>query len=146
MLLSVLAATVLSSSPPSLLFARYHATPKSCYDGDTCTMDLHLGLGVTLTSASIRLCDIDTPELRGPEKERAQAARKRVIELTMVADRVEVWVPQKMRCGPSKCDKSDKYGRILGWIIADGIEVNRLLVKEGLAEPYMEQCAKQSPR
>ena len=52
----------------------YRATVTSVYDGDTCTVDLDLGLSITLHKQKIRLHRINAPELRGRSKRRAGAA------------------------------------------------------------------------
>ena len=42
----------------------YKAYVRSVYDGDTITVDIDVGFGITLTSQKIRLRGIDTPEVR----------------------------------------------------------------------------------
>jgi micrococcal nuclease len=58
-------------SPPY----HYRATVTSVYDGDTCTVDLDLGLSITLHKQKIRLNRINAPELRGRSQRRGRAAR-----------------------------------------------------------------------
>ncbi len=53
----------------------YRATVTSVYDGDTCTVDLDLGLSITLHKQKIRLNRINVPELRGHSQRRGRAAR-----------------------------------------------------------------------
>jgi len=47
----------------------YRARVTKVYDGDTITVDIDLGFHVGLKSEKIRLYRIDTPEVRGPERE-----------------------------------------------------------------------------
>ena len=43
----------------------YRAVVISVYDGDTCRMDIDLGLDIWQKNEKIRLVRINTPELRG---------------------------------------------------------------------------------
>jgi len=117
-----------------------------CYDGDTCTLDFHLsadvGLGIILgsifTRQPVRLCDIDTPEMRGGTDETKAAAvkaRDTLLAWLKAAKQVKFMVPQN-----TKGDMKGKYGRWLGYLLADGVNLNQKLVEEGLAEPYKEKC------
>lgn len=126
----------------------YDVTLIDCYDGDTCTLDFHLsaeaGMGITLGAVlagqKVRLCDIDTPELRGGTEETKAAAAKARDTLFMwakTARRLQFKVPQK-----NGSDAKGKYGRWLGYLIADGADLNQRLLDEGLAEPYSESCLK----
>ena len=84
-------------------------------DGDTLT------LLVDNTQHKIRLSDIDTPERKQPFGNRAKQAlselafgkHARVVEVTV-----------------------DRYGRIVGRVYVDGLDVNRELVAGGLAWVY----------
>ncbi len=42
---------------------KYPAKVNSCYDGDTCDVELNLGLGVSLTE-KVRFFGLDCPEIR----------------------------------------------------------------------------------
>lgn len=124
----------------SLLLAGLPATPKysvykidviSVYDGDTLTADIYLGLGVLLLKEKIRLCGINAPEWR-PLRTRKEATitRDRLLELVNTATVVEVLVPhEKFR---------DNFGRVLGYIVGDGVNLNYQLRDEGLAKPYRD--------
>ena len=46
----------------------YRARVKSVYDGDTCTVDIDLGLRVWLKGEKLRLYGINASELRGSER------------------------------------------------------------------------------
>ena len=53
----------------------YRALVRSVYDGDTCTMDIDLGLGTWIHGEKIRLLRINAPELKGATHEVGLAAR-----------------------------------------------------------------------
>ena len=59
----------------------YNAIVTKVYDGDTITVDIDLGLGVWLKKQTIRLYGINTPELRGDEREEGLESRAELIEL-----------------------------------------------------------------
>ncbi len=106
----------------------YNAEVISVYDGDTIKAVLDLGMSVN-RKVSCRLYGIDTPELRSKmasEKQAAYTARDRVRDLVLGKSVVL-----------ESISKPDKYGRLLVRVWAeDGVCVNDLLVKEGLALPY----------
>ena len=103
---------------------RESVTIKSCYDGDTCR---------TTTGEKIRLACIDTPELRGKraQPERAKAARERlrgmVVGRTVNLRRIT----------------TDRYGRTVGELYVDGMNVQQAMVASRHAEiywKYSHQC------
>lgn len=107
----------------------YKAHCTAAYDGDTITVDIDLGFNSWMRDQKIRLFGIDTPELRGEERPEGLVSRDRVLELILDRD-VEL---ESIR------DRSGKYGRWLGIITflneeGETINLNALLVKEGLAE------------
>ncbi len=129
-------------------FKRYYATFHSCYDGDTCYFNFHLsapvGLGVSLGAVfpkqGVRLCDIDTPEMRGGTEETkaaARLARDTISSWLKAAKHIEIEIPQKNNCDYTthvNCDRTEKYGRWLGYLWADGVNLNKKLLEEGLAK------------
>lgn len=104
----------------------YRAHVVSVYDGDTVTAVVDLGFHVS-QEMTLRLCGIDTPEVRGEERPQGIVARDRLRELILDKDVV-------IR---TKKDKREKYGRYLATVYVNGVDVNALLVDEGLAEQYM---------
>jgi endonuclease YncB( thermonuclease family) len=124
-----------------------------CYDGDTCTFHILLetrttdmGMGieevtlVKMVHQKVRLCDISAPEIR-PLKTRAEATKSRDQLVAWINDakRLELWMPQK-KCGDHLCGKKGKYGRWLGYVFADGINLNAKMVEAGLATSYALKC------
>ena len=99
-------------------------TIRSCYDGDTCR---------TTDGERIRLACIDTPELRGKraQPERARAARDQL--RTMVVGR---------SVGLRRIT-TDRYGRTVGELFVDGMNVQQAMVARRHAEiywKYASQC------
>ena len=74
----------------------------------------------------LRLYGIDTPELRGEEREQGIVVRDILREMILGK---EVTIR-------SYKDKQGKYGRYLANIIVDGLDLNQWLVDNGHAEPY----------
>jgi len=113
----------------------YRANVVSVYDGDTCTVDIDLGLKTWLHGEKLRLNRINTPELRGEEREQGLVARDFLREL--VLDH-EVLL-QTIR------DKKGKYGRYLAelWIMGnDGKwqNVNDIMISSGHAKYYQNNA------
>jgi endonuclease YncB( thermonuclease family) len=99
-------------------------TIRNCYDGDTCR---------TTDGERIRLACIDTPELRGKraQPERARAARDQL--RTMVVGR---------SVGLRRIT-TDRYGRTVGELFVDGMNVQQAMVASRHAEiywKYASQC------
>jgi micrococcal nuclease len=111
-------------SPPF----HYRATVTSVYDGDTCTVDLDLGLSITLHKQKIRLNRINAPELRG----RSQRGAVLPVISCVVSSKEKEVLLQTIK------DRKGKYGRYLGEIwVKQGrrmVNVNDLLVTEGHAK------------
>jgi micrococcal nuclease len=106
----------------------YRAEIVSVYDGDTCTADLDLGLGVWVRGEKLRLLRINAPEMRGDEKEAGTVSRDFLRERILGK---EVFV-QTVK------DSRGKYGRYLAEIWLEQtpgtwINVNDVLVDAGHA-------------
>lgn len=106
------------------------------YDGDTCWAVFHHD--GEYYRHKIRLAGIDAPEMRPAlsikdhkrelekEKERAERAKKELERL--ILDKIVT----------IRCRQDDKYGRILGVILVDNINVNEHMVDKGYAVKYMQ--------
>lgn len=101
---------------------RYRAVVTDVYDGDTMTADIDLGFRITMHKQKIRLYGIDTPEVRGTDKEMGLIA-KRYLSDEVLGREIELETYK---------DKSGKYGRWLG-IIHTGRNINKEMVDLGLA-------------
>lgn len=84
----------------------YKAKVVSVYDGDTCTIDIDLGLHTWIRTEKIRLNRINAPELRG--KERAKGLASRDFLKSLILDKEIIIETIK--------DTKEKYGRYLGEI------------------------------
>ena len=99
-------------------------TISSCYDGDTCR---------TSVDERIRLACIDTPELQGKraKPKRARAARDHLKGM-VVGKSVSL-----------RRITTDRYGRTVGELFIDGINVQQAMVTSRHAEiswKYASQC------
>lgn len=101
---------------------QYRARIVSVYDGDTITADVDLGLGIELTNQKFRLLGVDTPELRGEERELGLQVRDEVRKLLPEGSEVLLITDR---------DKKGKYGRWLVVVIANNLNVNEWLVSKG---------------
>ena len=111
------------------VFARdYPATVTDVYDGDTITVTVDLGMDVFIAGQKMRLLGIDTPELRGVEREDGLKVRDFVREL-ILNKKIVIQIPDEGR-------KKGKYGRWLCIVLIDGKNLNKLLVEKGFAREY----------
>lgn len=98
------------------------------YDGDTVTFNIpnvHPLIGEKIT---IRVAEIDTPELRSKnpcERQLALLAKERVATLLLESEDIRLHNIQR-----------GKYFRILAQIHADEVSVGEVLIRENLAIPY----------
>jgi micrococcal nuclease len=104
----------------------YKAKLDRVVDGDT--IDAHINLGFDITiHKRIRLAGIDTPESRTrdlEEKARGLASKDRLVELLGEGD----FILESKEVG--------KYGRVLGTLHVEDVNVNETLVEEGFAVEY----------
>jgi micrococcal nuclease len=105
---------------------QYRAKIIKVYDGDTVTAMVDLGF-YHFQQMKFRLYGIDTPELRGEERERGLVVRD--IVRSMILDKEVIINSYK--------DKQEKYGRYLANIIIGDIDLNKWLVDNGHAKEYM---------
>jgi micrococcal nuclease len=89
-------------------------------------LDISLGFNITMHKQKARLLGINTPEVRGKEREAGLVSRDRLRELIDGKDIIIA----------THKDRGGKYGRLLATIYLDGVNINQLLVDEGLAEVY----------
>ena len=97
------------------------------YDADTIMdMEVDLGFGVQLTITG-RLLGINAPELRGAERPNGLASRDWLKHKMDTAKSISI------ETKPSSERQTGKYGRWLITVWADGVNLNDLMVAEGLA-------------
>ena len=97
-------------------------------DGDTCDVKIDLGFDV-FYKTRVRLHGINAPESRTRDKEekvKGLAAKARLIELLEEHDNEFILISHGV----------GKYGRCLGEIIVDDININQKLITEGHAKEY----------
>lgn len=93
--------------------------PIYVYDGDT----------IRIGSERIRIIGLDTPEIgsgaRCAAEQRGAVAARAELERMLFRARVTI-----------RRDGTDRYGRTLAYVYADGENVARALISAGLARPY----------
>ena len=105
-------------------FARFYpATVTKAYDGDTITLTIDLGMGISMTER-VRLYGINAPELRGSERVDGLKSRDALRKLIL---------NKEVRLETLKNDKKGKYGRLIGIIYVGDINVNKWMVKNNYA-------------
>jgi micrococcal nuclease len=106
----------------------YKAVIVEVYDGDTYKADIDLGMGVIKRKEKIRLAFVDTPELKGEERERGLEVRDHVKELIL---NKEVYI-QTFK------DRKGKWGRYIAdiYLEADPRSLSEYLIENNMAEWY----------
>jgi len=114
----------------------YNCTVTRVVDGDTIDVILDLGFSV-LHKCRVRLYGIDTPESRTKnqdEKARGKLAAKYLKD--SINNGTEIILRSKLK------DSKGKYGRVLGEIIVDNININQSMIEKYLAVQYTGQSKK----
>lgn len=106
----------------------YRARVTAVHDGDTCTVDIDLGMTIWKRAETVRLARINAPELSGASARRGAASRDHLKELIEGKDIILATIR----------DKREKYGRYLGeiWLKRGRglVNVNDVMVEAGHAE------------
>ena len=111
----------------------YSCTVNRIVDGDTCDVVLDLGFDI-LYKSRVRLYGIDTPESRTrnkDEKVRGKMASAFLKEAVESGDKIVIETKLK--------DSRGKLGRVLGNIVADGVNINEAMIENHLAVAYFGQ-------
>jgi len=114
----------------------YNCTVTRVVDGDTIDVILDLGFSV-LHKCRVRLYGIDTPESRTrnkDEKARGKLAAKYLED--SIKNGTEIILRSKLK------DSKGKYGRVLGEIVVDNININQSMIEKYLAVRYTGQSKK----
>ena len=107
----------------------YKIELKRVIDGDTIIADIDLGFDVKLSNESIRLHGIDAPESRTrdlEEKRYGQMSTEFLVEQLEGKD----LILQSLDYGKGK------FGRVIGTILADGVNINELMIESHMAVRY----------
>ena len=111
----------------------YKAKVLSVYDGDTITCLLDLGFNIHVKE-KFRLYGIDTPEIRTKDLNEKKEGYRSKARLEELIKNKEIYI---------RVLKKGKFGRWISKIyltendILGDNSVNQLLIKEGLAKPFM---------
>ena len=111
----------------------YACTVEKVVDGDTIDVVLDLGFDI-LYKSRVRLYGIDTPESRTrnkDEKARGKMAGSFLKESIDAGNKIVIQTKLK--------DSKGKYGRVLGDVVVDDVNINQLMVDKHLAVKYFGQ-------
>ncbi len=111
----------------------YSCTVKRVVDGDTVDVILDLGFDI-FHKCRVRLYGIDTPESRTrnlDEKARGKMAGSFLKKSVEEGEKVIIQTKLK--------DSKGKYGRVLGEVVVDNKNINKLMIKKNLAVAYFGQ-------
>tara|TARA_R100001086_G_scaffold205733_1_gene121581 strand:- start:403 stop:822 length:420 start_codon:yes stop_codon:yes gene_type:complete len=101
-------------------------------DGDTVDANIDLGFDISYFSR-IRLFGIDTPESRTrnkDEKLRGLLAKEYIVNALANGNEIVV---------KTALEKKGKYGRVLGSLVVDGLDLNQDMIAKHLAVAYHGQ-------
>ncbi len=111
----------------------YGCTVERVVDGDTIDVVLDLGFDIRFKSR-VRLYGIDTPESRTRDKdEKVRGKMAGAFLKDAVNNGSKVVIETKLK------DSRGKYGRVLGNVVVDGVNINEALIKNFLAVAYFGQ-------
>lgn len=100
-------------------------------DGDTIDVDIDLGFDISFSSR-VRLAGIDTPE----SKTKDAYEKKLGLES-------KDWLKKALEHGnkvvikTEKINSTEKFGRVLGWLFVDDVNLNLAMIDQGYAWSYM---------
>ena len=102
-------------------------------DGDTIDVVLNLGFDIMFKSR-VRLYGIDTPESRTRDlDEKARGKMAGAFLKEAVENGSKVVIETKLK------DSRGKYGRVLGNVVVDGLNINEAMIEKFLAVAYFGQ-------
>ena len=102
----------------------YSCTVDRVVDGDTIDVTLDLGFDI-LFKSRVRLYAIDTPESRTRDKDEKARGKLASAYLQNAIDTAkQVIIRTELK------DSRGKYGRVLGSVICDGIDINKAMVEQ----------------
>ena len=109
----------------------YNCNVKRVVDGDTVDVIIDLGFDISYSSR-VRLFGIDTPESRTRDKD--EKARGLISK-----DFLKSYLDKGGVVIRTRKDKKGKFGRILGEMVVEDININELMIKEHHAVKYHGQ-------
>ena len=130
--ITALTFLVLFSASGLALDYLYPAKVERVIDGDTIVVDLQLGLGVVLDGQYIRFYGIDAWEPKGEQREKGLET-KEYLTKRLEEGKIEIEIrPEWGR------DGKGSFGRWLGIVYIDGVDINAEMMEKGYAEEYEE--------
>ena len=110
----------------------YACKPVRVIDGDSLIATIDLGFHIQFNT-SVRLYGIDIPEsrTRDPQEKKCGLLSKKFLEEAVKNGKNIIIRPQK--------DEKGKFGRVLGSLVIDGININHKMIEENLAGAYYGQ-------
>ena len=105
---------------------------KKVIDGDTFDCIIDLGFDVLL-EARVRMMGIDTPESRTRDLEEKKFGLLAKEYLIMKLEAEDIIVTTEVD------NEKGKFGRILGWVWADDVNINQQMIDENMAVAYHGQ-------
>ena len=109
----------------------YRAKLVRIVDGDTVRLDIDLGANHWIHNESVRLYGIDAPEVRGDDKELGrESAEYLACLLPQPGGDLIIRTHKDKRCS---------FGRLLGQLYVDGVDVNQRMIDEGYAVAYPQK-------
>ena len=111
----------------------YSCKVEKVVDGDTCDVIMDLGFDI-LYKSRVRLYGIDTPESRTRNKdEKARGKMAAAYLEDAINNGNTVVIQTKLK------DSRGKYGRVLGNVLVDDVNINEQMVDKHLAVKYFGQ-------
>ena len=111
----------------------YKSKVTKIVDGDTIKCDIDLGFDIVLSNQTIRLYGIDTPESRTKDLEEKFYGN---ISKQFLNDYCPKGSYITLR---THLDKKGKFGRILGELIVNKVNLNEQMIENNLAVEYQGQ-------
>ena len=109
----------------------YKMTVTKVVDGDTIYGDVDLGFSIGFRKMEFRLSGINTPEIKGPNRDSGLVSKKFVEDTILNKEVIIV----------TKKDGKEKYGRYLAEVFflvdVEWISLNKTLLDKGLAVEFM---------
>jgi micrococcal nuclease len=100
-------------------------------DGDTIDVDIDLGFDISFSSR-VRLAGIDTPESRTKDTYEKKLGLESKEWLKKALDHAD-----KVVIKTEKINSTEKFGRVLGWLFVDDVNLNLAMIDQGYAWSYM---------
>ena len=129
LLLNLIAAPMLAAAPRADYGSVRVDEVSSIYDGDTIRVTIRAWPAVAGERIPVRLHGIDTPEMSDK--------RPRVYKLARSAKQFSVAQLRGAKRIELRQIRRDKYFRLLAEVWVDGRNLSELLLKAGLAKPYL---------